>query len=127
MPAYVVDRVTELLNDMERPVRNSKILLLGVSYKANISDQRESPALEIARLLNERGAQVGYSDPHVPEWTIGHQTLISDDHVASGASQADLVILLQNHDAFNWDEILSKSSLILDTRGVLMGENVIKL
>lgn len=127
MPAYVVDRVTELLNDMERPVRNSKILLLGVSYKANISDQRESPALEIARLLNERGAQVGYSDPHVPEWTIGHQTLISDDHVASGASQADLVILLQNHDAFNWDEILSKSSLILDTRGVLVGENVIKL
>lgn len=127
MPAYVVNRVTELLNDMERPVRNSKIHLLGVSYKPNISDQRESPALEVARLLNERGAQVGYSDPHVPEWTIGDQTLISNDHVSSAAGKADLVILLQNHDAFNWDEILSQSSVILDTRGVLVGRNVIKL
>ena len=127
MPAYVVDRVTEQLNEMEKPVRNSKILLLGVSYKPNISDQRESPALEIARRLSDRGAHVRYSDPHVPEWTIENETLISIDDLTSGAGEADLVILLQNHDAFDWDAILAQSNLILDTRGVLVGENVTKL
>lgn len=127
MPSYVVDRVTELLNEMEKSVRNSKILLLGVSYKPNISDQRESPALEIGRHLSERGAHVRYSDPHVPEWTIGDKKLISNDDVTSSVGEADLVILLQNHDAFDWGEILAHSSLILDTRGVLVGENVTKL
>lgn len=127
MPAYVVDRAAELLNEMEKPVRNSKILLLGVSYKANISDQRESPALEIAERLRERGALLTYSDPHIPEWNLGEELLSSREDVVSSVQDADLVIVLQNHAAFNFDEIVRESKCILDTRGTLEGESVIRL
>lgn len=127
MPAYVVDRAAELLNEMEKPVRNSKILLLGVSYKANISDQRESPAMEIAERLRDRGARLTYSDPHIPEWNLGEELLLSREDVVTSVREADLVIVLQNHAAFNFDEIVRESKCLLDTRGTLVGESVTRL
>lgn len=129
-PLYVADRVRELLNEQERSVKGARVLLLGVTYKANISDMRESPADPLAKRLISWGARVSYHDPHVRRWQP-HGTDVTFDSVEDAqqaASEADLTILLQPHAAYDIGEIRAHARLLLDTRGVAPhGESVTRL
>ncbi len=127
MPAYVVSRAIRLLNDHGLAMSTSRVLLLGVTYKKNISDERESPAQPLARRLIELGVSLSYADPHVPNWTIDGEPITRVDDPVAGAGDADLVILLQDHDAFDLDAIVDASRQVLDTRGQLDTENVERL
>lgn len=120
-PLYVGHRAWELLNAKRIPINGANIVLLGVTYKANISDQRESPAVPLAEHLIKLGAKVSYIDPHVDRWAVrnpsGQKQLIPKHNALSEALQtADLAILLQEHDAFS-DLAEPLGCLLLDTRG----------
>jgi UDP-N-acetyl-D-glucosamine dehydrogenase len=121
MPRYVVERVSEALNCMGKPLRGSRVHLYGMAYKADVGDYRESPAIDIVRLLEERGAVVSYTDPHVP---------VVDDHGVSmtglGESEAlaagiDCAVIVTNHGAFDYDALVRTAPLIVDTRNALKG------
>ena len=122
MPKWVVTRVTEALNDISKPVRNSKILVVGLAYKKNVEDTRESPSFELIELLRELGAKVSYHDPHVPEtvpmrkYDLGLQSL---DLSVDVLSQQDVVLIATAHDGVNWQVIADHASLVVDTRGVM--------
>lgn len=126
MPSYVVSRAQSLLNDMERSVRGSVIVLAGVAYKANISDQRETPARPIAERLLQMGADVRFHDPFVEQFDAGGSALRSVT-LEEAAESADLVILLTPHDKILASGALGLARRILDTRGVLSGPNVERL
>lgn len=121
MPEYVVERVARLLNDQERSVKGSKILLLGVTYKSDIADQRESPAVPVAELLLARGARVKFHDPHVTSWRLDNQTLTVVPDLGSSIDDADVVVLLQAHQSYDLDGIVSRSRVFFDTRGKSKG------
>jgi len=118
MPEYVVNRAMSLLNDKGLALSRSRILLLGVTYKPDIADQRESPAQPVARKLIRSGAEVAYHDPHVPSWTVGEQEVerVGDLSVA----KADLLVLLTHHAEYT-PEALPSGVPVLDTRGALRG------
>ena len=119
MPYYVIDKITEALNDQERAVRGSKVLILGVAYKRNVDDVRESPALDIISLLRQRGAEVGYCDPHVPRISLESDCqLHSLDYCRQLLHDAHCVVIVTDHSAFDWDEIRRHSKAIVDTRHV---------
>lgn len=117
MPAYVAQRAQDLLNEQGAAISRSKVLLLGVTYKPNIADQRESPAVPLARHLLDKGAQVLYFDPHVSKWTAGDPRVVRVEDLQVGLAQADLAILVQNHSAFDLEEIAKSAALLFDTRG----------
>jgi nucleotide sugar dehydrogenase len=127
MPAYTVSRAQRLLNDHAKPVRNSNVLLLGVTYKPDIADERESPAAPIARRLAELGADLSYHDPHVPTWRLEGHTYQSAADLEAAVADADLVILLQPHSAYDLDTIAKQATLLLDTGGTLTGAGVERL
>jgi UDP-N-acetyl-D-glucosamine dehydrogenase len=127
MPAYVVSRAVRVLNEKSKAMRGSRVLLLGVTYKKNISDERESPAQPVARRLLELGADLEYADPHVATWAIDGVEVRRCDDAVAGARDADLVILLQDHDAFDLVAINAVASNVLDTRGSTNGPNVERL
>jgi UDP-N-acetyl-D-glucosamine dehydrogenase len=127
MPSYVADRAAELLNGNTKPLNGAGVLLLGVTYKKDIADQRESPAAPLARKLLARGVVLGYHDPYVPEWRVAGQVIPHAENLADAVSRADLVILLQDHSAYDLDEISSRAQLILDTRGRIAGPLVASL
>jgi len=114
MPGYVVEMVTDALNDARRSVRGSRILCLGVAYKANVGDTRDSPALEIIDLLHRKGALVDYHDSFVPSVTINGARL---DSVAWPAAVAayDAVLVLTAHAGYDWPVIVGQARLVLDT------------
>src|SRR4029077_19551912 len=97
MPGYVVSRATELLNRNFKPVNGSKVLLLGVTYKQDSADLRESPAVPIARRLRATGARVAFHDPHVQDWLVDGHPVEAVGDLGAGLAEADLVILLQAH------------------------------
>lgn len=117
MPTYVCDRIAEELNDVGKPVKNSRVLLLGVTYKKDIADQRESPATPLANELIKRGAKVSYADPKVPEWNVGDQKLRSERADGETVSGADVAVLLQAHSEFDIEQIARDSRIFLDTTG----------
>src|ERR1700691_690379 len=119
MPAYVVDWAADLLNRHAKALNGARVLLLGVTYKRDIADQRESPAQPIARKLRGRGAAVAYHDPYVPEWQVDGQTVPRADDLEAAVAAADLVILLQAHQAYDLARIAGAARLMLDTRGVV--------
>jgi len=135
MPSYVRHRIQDALNDQGKSVKNARILLLGVTYKPDIADQRESPVRPLARELLSMGANLEFHDPFVTNWNIdsehgdhdGGRVLSSVTDIAASLGKADIVILLQPHKSYNFDEIVGQSKLVLDTRGKLSGENVIRL
>ena len=127
MPAYVARRAQDLLNEEQLPVAGSKILLLGVTYKADISDQRESPAKEVARILADLKANLTYWDPYVDTWSINGTAIPRALDAVKSAAEADLVILLQAHSALDTEEILGAATTTLDTRGLLAGKHVERL
>ena len=119
MPGYVVDRAAELLNRHAKPLNGANVLLLGVTYKQDIADQRESPAQPIARRLLARGAVLSYHDPHVPTWAIDGRAVRRVADLDTDIVTADVVILLQNHSEYDLPQLAASAKLFLDTRGKL--------
>jgi UDP-N-acetyl-D-glucosamine dehydrogenase len=116
MPEHVVDVVTDALNEVERAVRGSHVLALGAAYKPDISDVRESPALEVFEALLRRGAKLTYNDPHVPTVALPDHTLTSESLTAEALRSADLVVILTDHKVYDWDLVLRESRVIVDAR-----------
>ena len=114
MPSHVVDKITRALNDKCKAVRGSRIALLGMSYKPNVNDCRESPSLNVAQLLMELGADVLLNDPHADHVRIGGQ--LCHTQPLEEILDADCVVLLTDHRAYNYADIASRATLILDTR-----------
>jgi UDP-N-acetyl-D-glucosamine dehydrogenase len=128
MPRYVVSRISEALNEARKPVNGSRILMLGVSYKANVDDTRESPALDIIELLRERGAEVAYHDLHVPRLTIDSGTFESVPLTAETLSEVDAVVVATDHADTDYDLVLANAEIVVDPRNVLAGrEGVAKV
>ncbi|HKT83626.1 MAG TPA: nucleotide sugar dehydrogenase, partial [Solirubrobacterales bacterium] len=117
-PAFCVERIERALNDAQKPVRGSKLLLLGVSYKAGVGDTRESPALKIARRLIELGGDVSYHDPHVPE--LGELGLSSVE-LEGALESCDVAAILTAHRELDYAEVVSRAPLVVDFRGVTRG------
>lgn len=127
MPSYVVRRIQDALNDEGKPLRGSRILLLGVTYKPDIADQRESPAKPIAVELRDKGAEVEFHDPHVVTWRLGSESLTRVDDLASALGRADIVVLLQNHSDYDLTAIAAQAPRLFDTRGATSGPKVVRL
>lgn len=119
MPEYVAGKITEALNGERKAVNGSKILILGVAYKPNVSDVRESPALDIIHLLQERGATIKYHDPYIADLFVEGFQLRSIELDAADLAEADCVVIVTDHAIFDWPEIARVSSLIVDTRNSL--------
>lgn len=124
MPGYVVDRAAELLNSRAKPLNGARVLLLGVTYKRDVADQRESPVKQVARKLRGRGAVLSYHDPFVPHWRIDGTPVRCARELHDEVALADLVILLQDHSGYDLDRISRAAGLVLDTRGRLAGPDV---
>jgi UDP-N-acetyl-D-glucosamine dehydrogenase len=119
MPHFVVDKVQNALNDAGKPVKGSRIHVMGVAYKRDIDDMRESPALDVILLLEKRGAQITYSDPHVPVLKLDGLNLQASPEDAAAA--ADCVVIVTDHTAFDYAALVKRASLIVDTRNALKG------
>jgi len=128
MPGYVVAKIADALNGAERSVKGSRVLVLGIAYKKNIDDMRESPALDVIRLLQNRGANVEYHDPFCPVIADdGHTSLkglpmqsVSLD--AAAVRAADCVVIVTDHSAIDYAMLGNEAKLIVDTRGVMRGK-----
>ena len=121
MPEYVVSKVVWGLNEHGKPLNGSRVLVLGVSYKKNVDDMRESPSAEIMDLLARGGASIAYSDPHVPSFPPMRRytfNLESQAITAAMIETYDVVVVSTNHDAFDYDLIRLNARLIVDARGV---------
>jgi UDP-N-acetyl-D-glucosamine dehydrogenase len=125
MPDYVVRRLTDAFNRRRRAVNGSRVLLLGLAYKKNTGDARESPAVRVAELLLQLGAEVSAADPHVVEEirTLGDR-VTRVDVTAETVAAADAVVLLSDHDAFDYDLVRTHAKYVLDTRRRMQGANV---
>ena len=117
MPHFVAEKVQNALNDVSKPVKGSHIHVLGVAYKRNIDDVRESPALDLLLLLRNRGAIVSYSGPHVPALRLGGIELAAQSEDAAAA--ADCVVIVTDHSAFDYAGLVKRAKLIVDTRNAL--------
>jgi UDP-N-acetyl-D-glucosamine dehydrogenase len=131
MPQWVVGKITEALNERARAIRGSRVLVLGIAYKKNVDDMRESPSVELMELLVKKGAVVEYSDPHVPvfpKMRQHHFDLKSVPLTPESIAGFDFVVLATNHDAFDYELIGKHARLIVDTRGVYLqpAANVVK-
>ena len=113
MPYFCLDKIARALNAAERPLRGSRVHLVGVSYKENVGDTRESPALKLAELLREGGAEVTYSDPHVPELPEYGLTSVSLDGTAEAA---DCVVIVTAHQGIDYVDLASRCRLVVDLR-----------
>ncbi len=118
MPEFVVERVSDALNSAKKSINGSRVHVLGVAYKKDVGDVRESPALDVIELLHRRGAQLSYSDPFVPSLKMDGLSLES---VAPDHANADCAVICTNHTAFDYDPIVKKYPLIVDTRNALRG------
>jgi UDP-N-acetyl-D-glucosamine dehydrogenase len=131
MPEWVLEKIAHALNARGKPIRNARVLILGIAYKKNVDDTRESPAVRIMELLVRKGAVVAYSDPHVPifprmrEHSFNLKSVpLNPEHLAG----YDCVVLVTNHDDFDYELIGLHAKLIVDTRGVFLdpAENVVR-
>jgi len=117
MPGHVVDMVTEALNQRRRCLNGASVLVLGVAYKRDVGDIRESPALQIISSLLTMGVEIHYADPHVAQITVNNETLIAVEITDQLLVDTDCVLILTDHTRFDYDDLISKTSLIIDTRG----------
>ena len=121
MPRFVVERVAEALNTKGLAVKGARVHLLGVAYKPNVGDIRESPALDILEFLSRRGALLSYSDPYVPvlnEGSLDLTAMVEWDALKTGV---DCVVVTTNHSCFDYKAIAERSNLVVDTRNALKG------
>lgn len=119
MPRFAVQKVQDALNEQGKSVKNSRILVLGVAYKPDIDDLRESPAIDVIHLLKEKGADVCYHDPYVPQFEHDGWNMSSVQDLMIEVKTADVVVILTNHKVYNYPEILQSANLIVDTRNAL--------
>ncbi|MCB0934859.1 MAG: nucleotide sugar dehydrogenase [Mycobacterium sp.] len=133
MPRYVVDKVADALNDQGKSIKGANILVMGVAYKPNVDDVRESPALDVITLLVKKGANVTYHDPFVPHvgadtWAAG-RSMDSVPYSRATVAAADCVVVATNHQAFDYAELVEAARVIVDTRNAFKGSarNVFKL
>jgi UDP-N-acetyl-D-glucosamine dehydrogenase len=122
MPHYVVDRTQAALNDDTKSMKGSKILVIGVAYKKNIDDSRESPSAEIIELLRDRGAEVSYHDPHIPTYPSMRKYRIDLKSVElseANLKASDCVLILTDHDAVKYADIAKHAKLVVDTRNAM--------
>lgn len=131
MPEWVVSKIADAMNDRCKAIKGSKVLVLGIAYKKNVDDMRESPSVELMELLREKGAVIAYSDPHVPIFPKMREhsfDLSSVGLTPESIASYDCVLLATNHDAFDYDQIKQHAKLIVDTRGVYLqpADNIVK-
>jgi UDP-N-acetyl-D-glucosamine dehydrogenase len=131
MPEYVVTKVGDALNTHRKAINGSSILVLGVAYKKNIDDVRESPALDVIHLLHERGATIEYADPHVPtvrkDGWVGGFEMIAVNLDQANLEKYDCVVILTDHAAFDYARVAADARLIVDTRDAIKGASVAPL
>lgn len=117
MPQYVVERIGDLLNSKyAKAINKANIFVLGIAYKKDIKDIRESPALDVIKLLSDRGARVRYNDPFVPKFNWDDKEVKSSPMTAAALGKADLVVILTNHTEYDYQEIVNQSRMVFDTR-----------
>ena len=131
MPKWVVGKLADALNEREKSIKGSRILVLGISYKKNIDDMRESPSVELMEILQAKGARIDYADPWVPvfpKMREHHFDLSSVDLTPESIASYDALLLATNHDVFDYKMIQQHARLIVDTRGVYLkpAANVVK-
>ncbi|MCC6457191.1 MAG: nucleotide sugar dehydrogenase [Caldilineaceae bacterium] len=119
MPRYWVQRVQDRLNDTGQALKGSSILVLGIAYKKNVSDLRESPALDIIHLLQAKGAAVCYHDPHIPSFQHDGMAMASVSDLSASLKTVDCLVIATDHDIYDWEEIERNAALIIDTRYVI--------
>jgi len=123
MPLYVVERVVDALNDVGKPVRGSRIGILGAAYKKDVDDPRESPSFKLMELLIDRGAIVSYNDPHIPVLPpMRHYRvprLASEPLTADYLASQDCLLVATDHSAYDWDFIAKHAHLIVDSRNAM--------
>ncbi len=131
MPEYVVSRVGAALNAKKKSINGSKVLILGVAYKRDVNDVRESPALDVIRLLKNQGAEVLYNDPHVPRLCFNEQSLKSQRLTSKLLSSVDCVVIITNHTCYNYRQVVKNAKLLIDTRnatcGLTAGDNLVRV
>jgi UDP-N-acetyl-D-glucosamine dehydrogenase len=130
MPYHVVSRILEILSDRGKSLNGAKILVLGVAYKKDVEDTRESPALKVIQLLREKGAEVSYNDPYVPEIHVPAGDMKSVELNRECLASTDRVVIATDHSRYDVEQIRAHSKLIFDTRGVtrgLKGDNIVRL
>jgi UDP-N-acetyl-D-glucosamine dehydrogenase len=130
MPYYVTSRIIEALNTQRKSLNGAKILVLGVTYKKDVGDTRESPSLKLIQLLHEKGAEVRYNDPYMPQVQLPHRTLSSIELTHKCLSSADCVVIATDHNGYDYQRIADKANLVFDARGVtsqLSNNNVVRL
>lgn len=121
MPSVVSALVTEALNRLEKSVRGAKILILGVAYKKETNDYRESPAIDVMRILNEKGAHISYHDPFVPRIAMGTKSLESVELNPAFIRDHDCLVILTDHDTYDFSKILRWAKIVVDTRNATKG------
>ena len=131
MPRWVINKAMDALNDRSKSLKGSRILVLGIAYKSNVDDMRESPAVELMELLEEKGAIVEYTDPHVPvfpKMREHHFDLESVEATPEKIAEYDMLLLATGHTAFDYDMFKKNAQLIVDTRGVYLepADNIVK-
>jgi UDP-N-acetyl-D-glucosamine dehydrogenase len=130
MPVFVVNKATRLLNNSQKAVNGAKILLLGISYKSNISDHRESPAITIFKLLQKFGAQVSYHDAYVTSFELSGEEYYSVDLSDDVLKEMDLIIVTTAHNSVDYQRVVDHANLVLDTRCAtrnIQADNVVLL
>jgi UDP-N-acetyl-D-glucosamine dehydrogenase len=125
MPHFVVEKVQNALNEVCKPIRGSRVHVMGVAYKRDIDDLRESPALDVIHLLAKRGALMSYSDPQIPSLRLDDLELQAAPETA--AAEADCVVIITDHSAFDYDGLVERAKLIVDTRNALKGRRSEKI
>jgi UDP-N-acetyl-D-glucosamine dehydrogenase len=119
MPRYVVGKVQDALNELSKPLKGSRVLIIGAAYKPDVDDIRESPALDIIGLLKQKGAEVFYHDPYIPMIAHDDWSLKSIRDVVPGVRDMDCVVIVTNHSSYDYARILEHAPLIIDTRNAL--------
>ncbi len=130
MPYYVVSKITDALNDQGKAVRGSRVLVLGAAYKEDIDDLRESPSLDVIKLLKEKGADVSFADPHVSTLVEGEMTMTSVEPTPEALRGFDCLVIATAHSAFDYDEIVAAGVPIVDSRNALKGieaDHIVKI
>ncbi|MCX6029716.1 MAG: nucleotide sugar dehydrogenase [Chloroflexi bacterium] len=125
MPRWWVDKVTDALNDVGKPVKGSRVLVLGVAYKKDIDDVRESPALDVIELLRAKGADVRYHDPYVPCISHNEYQMAGEPDLDAALAAADCVVVVTDHSSYDWAAIRRRVRLIVDTRHATAGGTVV--
>lgn len=119
MPSYWVQKVQDALNDEGKAVKSSEILVLGVAYKKDVTDLRESPALDIIHLLQEKGAHVSYHDPHVQAFHHDGMEMVGVNDLNAALANSDCTVIVTDHSVYDWNDISERAQLIVDTRRAL--------